>query len=120
MRTKDRILEMATEAGLEAEERARETVDTMPSENLREAYVSLCGMVAFYGKKDREESGNPARYFDKMKALCREAEVGKLLQSNDPLDIAARLVKNREAIVDLLGQVDAMLDNFSCQQSPES
>lgn len=120
MRTKDRILEMATEAGLEAEERARETVDTMPSETLREAYVSLCGMVAFYGKKDREERANPARYFDRMRALHEQAEVAKLLKSDDPLDIATRLVKNREAIVDLLGQVDAMLGEFSCQQSPES
>ena len=119
MNTDNWILEMATEDGLKAEEEAREVAQNMPVEKLREAYVALCGMVAFYGKKDRELRSNPARYFDRMKALSEEAEVAKLLQSKDPLDISARLVKNREAVLDLLAQVDAMLGDFSCQQSPE-
>jgi len=115
----DRIYSRAKEAGAEAEVIAKVNVPYLSREQLDAEYVSLCGLVAYYGKLERDQIGNPIRHFEALRKAFREAEGEKLLGEADPEMIARILVKNREAILDLLAHTQLMLDEFTGPQEPD-
>jgi hypothetical protein len=115
----DRIYSRAREAGAEAEAVAKVNVKYLNRDQLEAEYVSLCGLVAYYGKLERDQIGNPIRHFEQIRKGFDAAGVEEMLAQPDPEKLAALLVKNREPLLDILAHVQLMLGEFN-QQSPES
>jgi hypothetical protein len=109
----DRIYSRAREAGAEAEAVAKVNVKYLNRDQLDAEYVSLCGLVAYYGKLERDQIGNPIRHFAKIREGFAKAEVEKMLEEEDPEKLAALLVKNREALLDILAHTRLMLGEFN-------
>lgn len=109
----DRIYSRAREAGAEAEAVAKMNVKYLSRDQIDAEYVSLCGLVAYYGKLERDQIGNPIRHFEMVRKGFRDGEVEKILEEEDPEMVSRLLVKNREAILDVLAHVRLMLGEFS-------
>lgn len=109
----DRIYSRAKEAGAEAESVAKVNVKYLSRDQLDAEYVSLCGLVAYYGKLERDQIGNPIRHFEMIRKGMVDGEVEKILEEEDPEMVARLMVKNREAILDVLAHVRLMLGEFS-------
>jgi hypothetical protein len=113
----DRIYSRAKEAGAEAESVAKVNVKYLSREQLEAEYVSLCGLVAYYGKLERDQIGNPIRHFEAIRKAFREADAEGMLREEDLEMLARRFLKGRESILDLLAHVRLMLDEFTQPQS---
>lgn len=82
-------------AGTEAEAEARQIVDKMSIEQLREEWVSLMALLAYYSKLERSLHTNPRLYFDRAHEL-----LDKLHDNED----------DWEAIEDLINLTQRMTD----------
>jgi hypothetical protein len=111
----DRVYSRAREVGSEAEAVAKVNAQYLSREQIESEYVSLCGLVAYYGKLERDQIGNPIRHFEALRKAFREAEGERLLAEVDPAMIARILVENREAVLDLLAHTQLMLGEFTHQ-----
>lgn len=109
----DRIYSRAKEAGAEAEAVAKVNVKYLSRDQLEAEYVSLCGLVAYYGKLERDQIGNPIRHFESIRAGMGKMEAERLLSEEDPETVARLIVKNRETVLDVLAHVRLMLGEFS-------
>ena len=56
-------------AGMDAEKEARQIVDKMSIEQLREEWVSLMALLAYYSKLERSLHTNPRLHFDRAHEL---------------------------------------------------
>lgn len=115
----DRIYSRAKEAGAEAESIAKVNVKYLGREQLEAEYVSLCGLVAYYGKLERDQIANPLRHFESIRGVFRRAEVERILGA-EGVEAATLLVKNRDGILDILAHVRLMLGEFTDQPEPDS
>ena len=112
----DRVYSRAKEAGAEAESIAKVNVKYLSREQLEAEYVSLCGMVAYYGKLERDQIGNPVRHFEAIRKAFKEADAERMLREEDLEMLARRFVRGRESILDLLAHVQLMLGEFTDQK----
>lgn len=115
MKELDRLYNRAREAGADAEAVAKVNVKYLSREQLDAEYVSLCGLVAYYGKLERDQIANPLRHFEKIRECFKAGQVEEILRDEDPETTARLLVKNREAILDLLAHTQLMLGEFTGQ-----
>ena len=112
----DRIYSRARETGAEAEAIAKVNVKYLSRDQLEAEYVSLCGLVAYYGKLERDQIGNPIRHFEEIRKGFREGEVERILEEEDLEQLARLFVRNREAILDVLAHVRLMLGEFTASE----
>jgi hypothetical protein len=115
----DRLYSRAREAGADAENIAKVTVKTLTREQLEAEYISLCGMVAYYSKLERDQIANPLRHFEKIRESFREANAEDLLQEEDLEQLARKFIRSREAILDLLSHTQLMLGEFTRPTEPD-
>jgi hypothetical protein len=118
MEEMERVYGRAKEAGADAEALAKITVKQLTLEQLQQEYVSLCGLVAYYSKLERDQIGNPIRFFEDIRRSLKEGRVDQILEEEDPVEAASMLMLNRGPILRALAQVKVMLGEFSYPQEP--
>jgi hypothetical protein len=106
MKESDRIVNIAVTAGQEAEAEAKFTVKRLTLAQLEAEYISLCGLVAYYGKLVRETQSNPSLYFEGLRADLNQMGADELLMSGD---VGPLLAQRKEPILDMIAKVKAMV-----------
>lgn len=85
----------AREAGMDAEGEARQVVERMSVEQLREEWVSLMAMLAYYSKLERSLYTNPRLYFDRAHEL-----LDKLRDNEDDWESIESLISLTQRMTD--------------------
>lgn len=107
MNDSDEVVRMAVTAGQEAEAEAKFTVKRLTLAQLEAEYISLCGLVAYYGKIVRETQSNPRLYFERMRASLKEMDADELIES---ADAGPLLAERKGPVMNLIGLAKAMVD----------
>lgn len=118
MEEMERVYARARGAGADAEAVAKLTVKGLTLSQLQQEYVALCGLVAYYGRLERDQIGNPIRFFEDIRLAFKEGKVDEILSEEDPLEASSMLVINRVPILRALAQMKVMLGEFNYPQSP--
>lgn len=113
MREQDVMCSRAKEAGSDAEAVAKVQVKSLSREQLEAEYVSLCGLVAYYGRLKVDAIGNPMRSFASIREDFEQGKVDQILKAGPSPDAAHLLANNMGPIINALATMKLMLDTFN-------
>jgi hypothetical protein len=109
----DRIYSRAREAGADAEASAKVSAKHLSREQLESEYIALCGMVAYYGKLERDQIGNPIRFYEDIRKWMKQGGIEAILDDPDEARARALLADNSDSVLQILANLRLMLGEFT-------